>query len=110
MLKSCYFTPRQELINWINEVLETNLTRIEQLGAGNIYCQLLDAAYPSKVPLHKVKWKAVLEIDFIYNFKILQNCFDHLGIEKYIDVQCFSHRFKNLSKLSIKIIFSSRSG
>jgi len=95
MLKNCYFTPRQKLINWINEVLQINLTKIEQLGVGSIYCQLLDAAYPSKVPLHKVKWKAVSEIDFIYNFKILQNCFEHLSIEKYIDVHLISLRFKN---------------
>jgi RP/EB family microtubule-associated protein len=51
------------------------MTKIEQLGTGSIYCHLLDAAYPSKVPLHRVKWGAYLEIEFIYNFKILQNCF-----------------------------------
>ena len=88
MLKSCYFTPRQEIIDWINQTLETNVSRIEQLGAGNLYCQLLDAAYPGKVPLHKIKWNALLELDFLFNYKILQSCFERLGIERFIDVSC----------------------
>ncbi len=95
MLKSCYFTPRHEIINWINDLLKISITKIEQLGSGNIYCQLLDAAYPSKVPLTKVKWNASLEIDFLYNFKILQNSFEHLGINKHIDVYYSLLRYKN---------------
>jgi RP/EB family microtubule-associated protein len=58
MIKTGYFTPRQEIIAWINHVLKTDLSKIEQLGSGSIYCHLLDAAYPGKVPLHKVKWQA----------------------------------------------------
>jgi len=57
MLKSGYFTPRQEIIVWINTVLKTEVTKIEQLGSGSIYCHLLDAAYPGKVPLNKIKWQ-----------------------------------------------------
>ena len=95
MLKSCYFTPRHEIINWINDLLHITITKIEQLGSGNIYCQLLDAAYPSKVSLTKVKWNASLEIDYLYNFKILQSCFEHLGINKHIDVLHSLSRFRN---------------
>ena len=77
---------RFTLIKWINNILDIKLERIEQLGAGNVYCQLLDAAHPGKVPLMKVKWAAKTYIDFLYNFKILQNCFEHLAISKSIDV------------------------
>ena len=49
---------RGELLNWVNDLLKTNLTKIEQLGTGAIYCQLLDVLYPSKIPLSKVNWKA----------------------------------------------------
>lgn len=87
MLKSAYFTNRFEIIEWINSILDIEMTKIEQLGSGNIYCHILDAAYPSKVPLHKVKWNAYLEIDFIYNFKILQDSFERLGIDKNIEVK-----------------------
>jgi len=60
MNNSGYFTSRNEIIDWINDLLITHLTKIEQLGSGNIYCQLLDAAFPEKVPLNKVKWQAYL--------------------------------------------------
>ena len=49
---------RGELLNWVNELLKTNLTKIEQLGTGAIYCQLVDALYPGKIPMSKVNWKA----------------------------------------------------
>lgn len=86
MSNSGYFTSRNEIIDWINDLLITHLTKIEQLGSGNIYCQLLDAAFPEKVPLNRVKWQAYLEIDFLHNFKILQTAFDRLGITKHVDV------------------------
>ena len=86
MSSSAYFASRHGIITWINQVTHNQLTKIEQLGSGNIYCQILDAAYPEKVPIHKVKWNAYLEIDFIHNFKILQTCFERLGITKTIDV------------------------
>ena len=60
MINSGYFTSRTEILAWVNTLLATNLNKIEQLGAGNVYCQILDAAFPEKVPLAKVKWGAYL--------------------------------------------------
>jgi RP/EB family microtubule-associated protein len=74
-------------LKWINCTLKTDVANIEQLGSGSIYCHLLDAAYPCKVPLQKVKWNTQMEVDFISNFKVLQSCFEHLGILKNIDIQ-----------------------
>jgi len=78
---------RKDVIDWVNDVVITHLTKIEQLGSGNIYCQLLDAAFPGQVPLHKVKWSAYLEVDFLHNFKILQTCFQKLMIKKQFNVK-----------------------
>jgi RP/EB family microtubule-associated protein len=55
-LKSDY--TRTPILEWINTTLDLQLTRIEELGSGSVYCQLLDAAYPETVPMHKVKWNA----------------------------------------------------
>lgn len=49
---------RGELLNWINSTLRINYTKIEQMGTGAAYCQLLDLIYPGKVPMIKVNWKA----------------------------------------------------
>jgi RP/EB family microtubule-associated protein len=110
MLKSGYFTTRTELLDWVNSTLQLQLTKVEQLGAGNVYCHLLDAAFPGKVPLHRVKWQAQLEIDFIFNFKILQSCFEHLGIARHIEVPTPLRRSRRWSGQNIWIIWSSFSG
>ena len=78
---------RGELLSWVNELLKTNLTKIEQLGTGAIYCQLIDVLYPAKIPLAKVNWKAKFDYEFVSNFKILQQSFTKLGILKNIEVE-----------------------
>jgi RP/EB family microtubule-associated protein len=42
--------------------------------------------YPGKVSLSKVNWKAKSEYEFINNFKLLQQSFNKLGINKNIDI------------------------
>lgn len=49
---------RGELLMWLNDLLNCNVTKIEQLGSGSVYCQLLDLLYPGKVQLSKVNFKA----------------------------------------------------
>jgi len=34
------------------------MTKIEQLGSGAVYCQVLDVVHPGKIPMNKVNWKA----------------------------------------------------
>ena len=110
MANNAYFTSRSEIIEWINDLVITNLTKIQQLGSGNIYCQLLDAAFPHHVALNKVKWHAYLQVDFLHNFKILQTSFQQLGINKIFDVLFPRCRPKNWQRLSIKTIYSLCNG
>lgn len=58
IMDSAYFVPRQELLKWVNNTLFLNLQKIEDLGSGAVYCQLLDAAFGQMIPMHKVNWKA----------------------------------------------------
>lgn len=81
-----FFVSKNEIITWINNILNVNLTKIEQLGTGAVLSQLFDAYYPGSVPLGKIFWKARLETDFITNFKILQQTFLKLDIKKDIEV------------------------
>jgi len=85
-----YFVPRTEILNWVNELLNLNINKIEQLGSGSIYCQILDVIHPGKVSLSKVNWKAKSDYEFINNFKILQNSFDKLGIKRHVEVEKLS--------------------
>jgi RP/EB family microtubule-associated protein len=78
---------RGELLTWLNDLLKINLTKIEQLGSGAVYCQLIDALYFGTIPLNKVNWKAKYDYEFVANFKILQQTFTKLGIMKHIEVE-----------------------
>lgn len=53
--------PKAGLIKWINTLLKLEITTIEQLGSGSIYCQIIDSIYPGKVPLNKINWNAKTE-------------------------------------------------
>ncbi|OQS00118.1 microtubule-associated protein, RP/EB family [Thraustotheca clavata] len=63
---------RFELLNWLNEFLETDYTKIEHLADGIAYCQVFDVVFPGKVPLHHVNFHAQYEPEYERNFRILK--------------------------------------
>ncbi|KAK7883858.1 hypothetical protein WMY93_026981 [Mugilogobius chulae] len=77
---------RHDMLDWINQSLQMNLSKIEQLCTGAAYCQFLDMLFPNSVPLKKVKFSAKLEHEYIQNFKLLQVAFKKFGIDKNIPV------------------------
>ncbi|XP_054912969.1 microtubule-associated protein RP/EB family member 1-like isoform X1 [Poeciliopsis prolifica] len=77
---------RHDMLVWINESLQMNLTKIEMLCTGAVYCQFIDMLFPGSVPLKKVKFGAKLEHEYIHNFKLLQVGFKKMGVDKIIPV------------------------
>ncbi|XP_008413106.1 microtubule-associated protein RP/EB family member 1 [Poecilia reticulata] len=77
---------RHDMLVWINESLQMNLTKIEMLCTGAVYCQFMDMLFPGSVPLKKVKFGAKLEHEYIHNFKLLQVGFKKMGVDKIIPV------------------------
>ncbi|KAK9453454.1 calponin homology domain-containing protein [Dipodascopsis uninucleata] len=77
---------RQELLSWINDLLQLNLTKVEQCGTGAPLCQIFDSIFMD-LPMSKVKFNANAEYQYISNFKVLQACFLQRKIEKTIPVE-----------------------
>ncbi|GAB1287072.1 Microtubule-associated protein RP/EB family member 1 [Apodemus speciosus] len=87
---------RHDMLAWINESLQLNLTKIEQLCSAHVcqvlslfwaaYCQFMDMLFPGSIALKKVKFQAKLEHEYIQNFKILQAGFKRMGVDKIIPV------------------------
>ena len=87
VMTSAYHVSRTDIILWINELLDTKVHCIEQLGTGAVHCQLLDYYFPGSLSIKKVSWKAKTSWEFVANFKVLQQGFDNLGLKKKIDVE-----------------------
>jgi len=77
---------RQELVQWLNNLLQLNITKVEQCGTGAALCQIFDSIYLD-VPMARVKFNVNTEYAYLQNFKILQNCFTRHQIDRPVNVE-----------------------
>jgi len=87
MMSDAYFVSRNEIITWVNELLDTSVKKIEELGSAALHCQILDAVYgPGVVPVKKVKFDAKLEHERTKNWKVVQAVFKKQGVQKVLPI------------------------
>ncbi|KAG8236852.1 hypothetical protein J437_LFUL017217 [Ladona fulva] len=77
---------RHDMLAWVNDCLQSNFGKIEELCTGAAYCQFMDMLFTGSINLKKVKFKTNLEHEYIQNFKILQASFKKMGVDKVIPV------------------------
>ena len=94
---------RHDMLAWVNDCLHTRYVKIEEFCTGAIYCQFMDMLFPGCiqvitqitidfnktmlfVQLKKVKFNTKLEHEYINNFKVLQNSFKSVNVDKIIPV------------------------
>jgi len=77
---------RQELLAWLNNLLQLNITKVEQCGTGAALCQVFDSIYMD-VPMARVKFNVNTEYAYLQNFKVLQNCFTRHQIDRPLNVE-----------------------
>merc|ERR1719146_618258 len=86
MMEGAFFVSRSELLGWVNDFFDLSLTKVEQCANGAVYCQIIDACHPGTVAMKKVNWAARAEHEAIPNFKILQQAFSKVGIQRNVEV------------------------
>lgn len=77
---------RQELLAWMNNLLQLNVTKVEQCGTGAALCQIYDSIFQD-LPMSRVKFNVNTEYAYIQNFKLLQNAFTRHGIERQVPIE-----------------------
>lgn len=78
---------RTELVEWVNDKLQLNYSKVENLCSGAAYCQFMDCLFPGCIMIKKVKFDAKQDYQYIDNFKLLQNSFKKKGVDKVIPVE-----------------------
>lgn len=76
---------RNEMLMWVNDCLQAQFSKIEELHTGAGYCQVstilrwrplqhlfkfTDFLFPGTIQLKKVKWNSRLELDWLSNWKV----------------------------------------
>lgn len=80
---------KTDIINWINSSLpSSNITKIEQLGNGYTFCQLINLYNPNTIT--RINVKASTIADFLGNFKLLQIALIKIGIERNFNIEKLS--------------------
>ena len=77
---------RQELLSWLNSLLQLNMTKVEQCGTGAALCQVYDSIFLD-LPMARVKFNANSEYQYLENFKILSNTFRKHHVDRPIPVE-----------------------
>jgi microtubule-associated protein, RP/EB family len=70
------------MLNWVNDCLQSNFQKIEDLCTGAAYCQFMHILFPTCVMMKRVKFNTRLEHEYVGNFKILQGALKSVGVDK----------------------------
>jgi hypothetical protein len=78
---------RWELLSWLNDFLCLDQSKVEECADGVAFCQLLDAVFPGKIPLHKLVWDARGTDDRMKNLRILEKVMRECSMSKPIQAE-----------------------
>ncbi|XP_076859796.1 DNA (cytosine-5-)-methyltransferase 3 beta, duplicate a isoform X2 [Brachyhypopomus gauderio] len=78
---------RFDILAWLNKLLQTKFTQVEQICSGACYCQMIDWLFPGTITISKVKFQSQDPEDFLENYSLLEESFSKNGITKSIPAE-----------------------
>lgn len=78
---------RKEAVAWVNNLLKSHFTKVEEMASGAAYCQLTHLLFNNSINLRKVKFNPRSEPDILNNWKVLTTAWKNLEIDKPVDVE-----------------------
>ena len=57
---------RHEMLAWVNDCLQSNFTKVEQMSTGVVYAQMMDMLFPGKIYFSLLCWLPC-EDDFCFS-------------------------------------------
>ncbi|PIC34917.1 hypothetical protein B9Z55_014430 [Caenorhabditis nigoni] len=78
---------RKDAVAWVNNLLKSHFTKVEEMASGAAYCQLTHLLFENSINLRKVKLNPKSEPDILTNWKVLTTSWKNLGIDKPVDVE-----------------------
>mmetsp|Transcript_24716 Transcript_24716/g.58037 ORF Transcript_24716/g.58037 Transcript_24716/m.58037 type:complete len:320 (-) Transcript_24716:138-1097(-) len=86
LMDNAYFVGRHELLSFFNELLDLQLSKIEQTATGAVACQITEYIFPGSIPLSRINWEARSDYEFVANYKLLQAAFAKNNVQRFVDV------------------------
>eukprot|EP00960_Hanusia_phi_P048297 758864-Hanusia_phi.AAC.3 len=68
-------------------VIQCATFQVEDCADGIAYCQIFDAIYPGKVPLHKLNFQAKTQDEKLKNLRILEKATRESGVLRPVQVE-----------------------
>lgn len=87
MMDEAYFKGKRELLDWVKDFLQIDVAKVEHMGKGAEYCQLVDALFPNSVKMKNVNFIAKTMPEYVKNWKLVQKAFQANCVDKLIPVQ-----------------------
>ncbi|XP_017106924.2 microtubule-associated protein RP/EB family member 1 [Drosophila bipectinata] len=77
---------RHDMLQWVNDMVQGQFKKIEELCSGSAYCQMMEMIFPNCINLKRVKMSAKLEHEYLHNLKLFQGAFNRLKLDKTVPI------------------------
>ena len=78
---------RHELLEWINNQMQTEYSLVEMLGDGVAYAQVLDAIHPGSINIFRLNLTTKYPEDCLRNIKLVEDALKKLKIAQPISFE-----------------------